>query len=79
MPEPALRCLNNAIFKQNYNLELLIALKMAYSCCLGLRGNLDFPYFFQKKFYNINYRTSFSQSGITIREINQLTLPTTIK
>ena len=41
----------NAIFKQNYTLELFIALKMAISCCLGLRGNLDF---LQKKFYNIN-------------------------
>ena len=23
---------------------------MAYCCCLGLRGNLDFPDFLQKKF-----------------------------
>ena len=47
----------NAIFEQNYTLELLIALKMAYSCCcFGLRGNLDFPDFLQKKFYNINNR-----------------------
>ena len=29
---------------------------MAISCCFGLRGNLDFPDFLQKKFYNINYR-----------------------
>ena len=29
---------------------------MAYSCCFGLRGNIDFPDFLQKKFYNINYR-----------------------
>ena len=36
-------------------LELFIALKMAYSCYFGLRGNLDFPDFLQKKFYNINY------------------------
>ena len=36
-------------------LELFIALKMAYCCCLGLRGNLDFPDFLQKMFYNINY------------------------
>ena len=28
---------------------------MAYCCCLGLRGNLDFPDFLQKMFYNINY------------------------
>ena len=50
----------NAIFDQNYTLELLIALKMAYSCCFGLRGNLDFPDFLQKTFSNINYRLQFS-------------------
>ena len=55
MYEPALKCENNAIFKQNYFLELFIALKMAYCCCLGLRGNLDFPDFLQKKFHNIYY------------------------
>ena len=41
-------------FKQNYTPELLIALKMVYSCFFGLKGNLDFPDFLQKKFYNIN-------------------------
>ena len=54
MSEPALKCENNVIFKQNYTLGLFMALKMAYCCCLGLRGNLDFPDFLQKKFYNIN-------------------------
>ena len=44
----------NAIFKQNYTPELLIVLKMVYSCFFGLRRNLDFPDFLQKKFYNIN-------------------------
>ena len=39
----------NAIFEQNYTLELFIALKMDYSCCFGLRGDLDFPDFLQKK------------------------------
>ena len=53
MSEPAQKC-------ENYTLELFIALKMAYCCCLGLRGNLDFPDFLQKKFYNINYRSIFS-------------------
>ena len=57
MSEPAQKCENNAIFKQNNALELFISLKMAISCCFGLRGNLDFPDFLQKKFYNINYRT----------------------
>ena len=46
-------------FKQNNALELFISLKMAISCCFGLRGNLDFPDFLQIKFYNINYRSNF--------------------
>ena len=50
----------NAIFDQNYTLELFIALKIAHSCCFGLRGNLDFPDFFQKKFYNINKNRQMS-------------------
>ena len=50
MSEPAQKFENYAIFKQNYTLELFIALKMAYCCCLGLRGNLDFPDFLQKSF-----------------------------
>ena len=56
MPEPAQKCENNDIFKQNNALVLLIYLKMAIFCCFGLRGNLDFPDFLQLKFYNINYR-----------------------
>ena len=48
MSEPALKCENNAIFKQNYAQKLFIASKMAYSCCFGLRGNLYFPDFLQK-------------------------------
>ena len=53
MSEPAQKCENYAILKQNYTLELCIAFKMAYSCCFSLGGNLDFPDFLQKKFYNI--------------------------
>ena len=50
MPEPAQKCENNeAIFNQNNGHKLFIAFKMAYSCCFGLRGNLDFPDFLQKK------------------------------
>ena len=56
MSEPAQKCEKYAIFKQNYTRELLIALNMVYSCFFGLRGNIDFPDFLQKKFYNINYR-----------------------
>ena len=54
MSKPARKSENNAIFKQNNALELFISLKMATSCCFGLRGNLDFPDFLQIKFYNIN-------------------------
>ena len=56
MSEPALKYENNASFKQIDTLKLFIAFKMAYSCHFGLRGNLDFPDFLQKKFYNINCR-----------------------
>ena len=40
----------------------LIALKIVYSCFFGLRGNLDFPDFLQKKFYNINSRIILSNT-----------------
>ena len=56
MSKPTQKCENNAIFEQNNALELFISLKMAISCCFGLRGNLDFPDYLQIKFYNINYR-----------------------
>ena len=55
MSEPAQKCENQAIFKQNYTLELFIALEMVYYCCFSLGGNVDFLDFLQKKFYNINY------------------------
>ena len=60
MSEPALKCENNASFKQIYTLKLFIAFKMAYSCCFSLGGNLDFLEFLQKKFYNINYRWMYN-------------------
>ena len=47
MSEPAQKCENNAIFMQNYTLELFVAFRMAYSCHFGLRGNLEFPNFLQ--------------------------------
>ena len=56
MSKPALKCDNNASFKKNFTQKLLIAFKMAYSCCFSLGGNLDFQEFPPKKFYNINYR-----------------------
>ena len=43
-------------FKQICTLKLLIAFKMDYSCCFSSAGNMDFPEFPPKKFYNINYR-----------------------
>ena len=46
---------NEASFEQINTLKLLIAFKMAYSCCFSFGGNLDFPEFLQKKFYDINY------------------------
>ena len=41
----------------NYQ-KLSISFKISHSCCFGLRGNLEFTDFLQKKFYNINYRTN---------------------
>ena len=38
MSEPALKCENNAIFKQIHTPKLLIAFKMAYYCCFSLGG-----------------------------------------
>ena len=55
MSEPGLKCENYASFKQIFTLKLFIAFEMAYSCCFSFRGNLDFPEFLQKKFYNIIY------------------------
>ena len=37
MSEPALKCGNIAISKQNDTLKLFIDSIMAYSCCFGLR------------------------------------------
>ena len=54
MIEPARKCQDNGIFKQNYSLKLLITFKMAYSWCFSLGGYLDFPDFLQKKFYIID-------------------------
>ena len=60
MSEPAEKCEKYAIFKLNYTLELFITLKMAYFCCFGLRGNVHFPDFLQKKFYTMNYWMMFN-------------------
>ena len=55
MSEPALECDNNASYEQIYTLKLFIAFKMPFSCSFSFGGNLDFPEFLQKSFYNINY------------------------
>ena len=47
MSEPALKCENNAIFKQNYTHKLFI-FRISFSCCFGFLGNLEFPDFLQK-------------------------------
>ena len=47
----------NVRIMQKFTPELLIVLKVVYSCCFGFKGNLEFPDFLQKLFYNINYRT----------------------
>ena len=39
MSEPALKCENNAGFKQINTLKLFIAFKMTYSCCFSFGGN----------------------------------------
>ena len=66
--EPTQKCENNAIFKQNNALELLISLKMAISCYFCLRGNINFPDLLQIKFYNINYwKRSFGSLIVHIK------------
>ena len=59
MSEPAQKCENNTIFKQNCTLKLCFAFDILGSCCFGLRGNLDYPDFLNKKFYNVNYKSNF--------------------
>ena len=69
MSEPAQKCENCGIFKQNYALKVFVAFKTANSCCFSLRGNLNFPDFLQKKFYNINYRNM--EKNIDISHTNK--------
>ena len=55
----------NTIFNQNYAQKLFIAFKMAYSCCFGLRGNINFPDFLQNFFIT-------STTGTKIRQYLEL-------
>ena len=57
MSQHTQKCEVNAIFKQNYALEIFTAFKMVYSCSFSLVENLDYLDFLQKMFYNINYRS----------------------
>ena len=66
MFEPALKCQDNAIFKQNYSLNFFITFKMAYSCCFSLVGNLDFSWFPPKKFHNIDYSSNLNKSCLKV-------------
>ena len=43
--EPAQKCENNAIFKQNCNQKLFISFKISYFCAYDFGGNLEFPDF----------------------------------
>ena len=70
MSKPALKRLNNAIFMQIYTPKLLIAFKMAYSCCFSFGGNLDFPEFLQKKTGPLPFRGATSIYQITIAPIS---------
>ena len=62
----------NAIFKENYTLELFITIKMAYSCCFSLRGILYFQDFLQKNVFNINYRSEFPILSFKMSDVNGL-------
>ena len=58
------KCENYTIFKQNCTLELFIAVLTWPILVVSVMGNLDFPDFLPKKFYNINYSTvSVDQVG----------------
>ena len=35
MSQPALKCENDTIFKQNYSLKLFITFEIAYCCCFS--------------------------------------------
>ena len=74
MFEPTQKCLNNAISKQNYTLNLFIAVKLTCSCRFSLRGNLDFLDFIKKGFITSNIgltQVSNHSTGIEISGLRQ--------
>ena len=50
MSQHTQKCEVNAIFKQNYALEIFTAFKMVYSCSFSLVENLDYLDFLQNCF-----------------------------
>ena len=63
MSESALN-VKTMLFLSKTMLKNRFSFKISYSCRFGLRGNLDFPDFLQKKFYNINYRIAVNFSEL---------------
>ena len=69
MSEHALKCENSAIFKQNYTMKMFIAFKMAYSCCFGCRGNLDFPELLQPIFIFVIFNNNLTAKILDFSKI----------
>ena len=63
MSKPALKCENNAIFKQIVTLKLFIAFKMAHSCYFSFVGDLDFREFLQKSFKTSTTEYNFPRNS----------------
>ena len=59
MSEPAQKWENMLFLSKTILLNCFIAFKMAYSCCLSYRGNLEFLDFLQKSFI-----TSTTERGV---------------
>ena len=70
MSEPAQKCENYAIFKQNYTPELFIALKMVYSCFFGLGEILIFQISSKKGF--ITSTPELGQTTIWYEQCDQI-------
>ena len=77
MSEPALKCENNAIFKQNCTLKLFITFKMPYYCCFSLGGNQ-----FKSTYYNLQVLTTIYKLNLqaltTIYKLNLQVLLTIV-
>ena len=58
----------NTIFQESNTLKLLVAFKMAYSCCFSLGVNLDFLDFSQKNFFRPFGRKLFEAAGLLSKQ-----------